>query len=352
MPTSLNPSPPAGDSPKEPVTHIDAPTDAKASINLSSGTSLPPVTIEAPEPDERLLTRQGVLQTKCSYKEQREEAFRETRGKPSPSEKNAIYKRIQACSDAENDLECVLQERFVPQHHAAQFLSPRAFFVSSLFRVCSKALPREKALEINLPTPTGRTPIRYSGPELRQPDGRVFLALLHMLRDVQVGTKVKFQPEPVCVALFRRYDGPSRILLRTHIQRLQKGLIISANFSAQLCLGFDYPRLGGWTVALDPHIVEVFRISTEVWLPMQPRLLLSDGLATWLYTYIASQTRLIPTRIAYLRDLCGSEAEDRAFTNTLRLALHSVAATGLIDTGWSLLGGEVRWLKRSGSAAR
>jgi len=76
----------------------------------------------------------------------------------------------------------------------------------------------------------------------------------------------------------------------------------------------------------------------------------TDGLANWLYIHIESQTKLIPVRIARLRELCGSSAGDRAFTNSLRLARHHVAATGLIDTAWTLRGGQIRCLKKSRSS--
>ena len=54
----------------------------------------------------------------------------------------------------------------------------------------------------------------------------------------------------------------------------------------------------------------------------------------------------LPMRIARLRELCGSNAGDRAFTNSLHLAIHHVAATGLIDIAWTLRGGQIRWLKK------
>jgi hypothetical protein len=124
-------------------------------------------------------------------------------------------------------------------HSQTQFLSPRAFFVSPLFRVASKAEERKSVCKLNLPVLGGRAPIHYSGPELRQSDSRVFLSLLHMLRYVKLGTLARFEPELVCIALFRRYDGNSRNLLCSHIQRLQKGLIISESFNVQLLLGFE-----------------------------------------------------------------------------------------------------------------
>jgi hypothetical protein len=310
------------------------------------------VSIEGADPGEGTLTRRGVVHAKRRLGERRTLAFGETRGMKVSAEKSALYQEIQHCKGEEDALERHLQDRFVPQHGTEQFLSPRAFFVSPLFSVRGKAVPRDKHVELELPTPTGRRAIRYRGPELRQSDGLVFLALLHMTRDVQVGTSVSLQPDAVCKALFGRYDGNSRKQLREHVQRLQQGLIILDNCSVQLCLRFEYPKTGRWTVALDPHIVELFRISPEVWLSIQPRLTLPDGLATWLYAFIESQTKLIPMQLSSLRELCGSEACDKAFSNRFRDALHHLARIGIIDKGWSVGAGQVRWRKTKQGVAQ
>lgn len=313
--------------------------------DLPQKSLLPNIEMDDNAHSEGAPMRREILLAKRQFEQQRARAFRQTRGMPASQERNDLYKEIQACTDEEHLLEQILTENFVPQHGASQFLSPRAFFVSPLFRVRGRSIPREPLVEFNLPILSQRLPIRYCGPELRQSDGRVFLTLVHMLRDVQVGTLVRLDPQAVCLAIFGRYDGTSRKALREHIQRLQKGLIVSAKFSVQLCLGFDYPQRGGWTVALHQHIVELFRVSPEVWLPMEPRLALSDGLATWLLTYVESQTRLIPLKISTLREQCGSESGERAFTNSLRLALGQVAQVGVIDSGWSVRNGQVRWQK-------
>ena len=209
----------------------------------------------------------------------------------------------------------------------------------------SKTQPREKHVDLELPAPHGKTVIRYVGPELRQSDGLVFLALVHMLRDVQVGTAVSLQPEAVCTALFGRYDGNSRRQLREHIQRLQQGLLIFETFSVQMCLRFDYPKTGRWTVALDRHITELFRHSPAAWFALRDRLALPDGLATWLYTFVSSQTRLIPMKLSTLSQLCGSDAGEKAFSNRMREAMKHLATCGVVDTGWSVGHGEVRWRK-------
>lgn len=269
-------------------------SDPAPSFGPSTQLSLPAVLIDAPDPDDEKLTRGGVLQAKRRTEAHRADAFKEYRPLPLSPEKQALHREIQACAAEAQALERHLQNHFVPLHGPGQLISPRTFFVSRLFHVRSKNLARQKHLELTLPTPVGHSPIRYESPELRQCDSRVFLALLHMLRDVRVGTAVTLHAEPVCKALFGGYDGANRKRLRQHIQRLQKGLMIFETFSVQLCLRFNYPKTGPWTVSLDPQIVQLFRISPEVWLSAEDRLSLPEGLATWLYAYIASQTRLIP----------------------------------------------------------
>ena len=137
--------------------------------------------------------------------------------------------------------------------------------------------------------------------------------------------------------------------LREHVQRLQQGLLIFDTFSVQLCQRFDYPKTGLWTVGLDPQVTKLFERSPKVWFELQGRLSLPEGLATWLYLYVASQTRLIPTPLTKLKTLCGSQASDKAFSNRLRDALKHLAQLGAIDKGWSFDNGQVRWLKLSKS---
>lgn len=308
-------------------------------------TTLPDVLIEFTDPGESTRTRRGVIANKQSLAAQRALAFEETRGMRASEEKYRLYREIQDCKAEEDLLEAHLQKGFVPQHHGEQLLSPRAFFVSRLFRVKSTAMKLAKHIELTLPTAAGRPTLQYEGPELSQSDGLVFMALVHMMRDVQVGTAVSLQPEAVCTVLFGGYDGHTRKLLREHIVRLQKGLITSQHFSVQLCLRFDFPAVGPWTVGLDTQLVKLFQVSPEVWLRLQPRLALPTGLASWLFAFIESQTRLIPMQLSSLRELCGSNATEKAFSNRMRDALRKLAATGIIELGWSLKKGKVHWMK-------
>ena len=320
--------------------------------NRTSGKSdsvFPGVLLECSDPGDDTRTRQEVIDAKRTQESLRAMTYKETRGVSAGAERNALYAEIRAYADKASYLERYLQEDFVPIHGPKQFLSPRAFFVSPFFRVRSRSETRQPHIELELPAAIGKPTIRYSGPELRQSDGLVFLALIHMLRDVRAGAAVSLQPEAVCMALFRRYDGNARRQLREHIKRLQQGLLIFDSFSVQLCQRFDYPKTGRWTVGLDEHITKLFGISPKVWLSLEDRLLLPEGLATWLYSFVASQTRLIPMTLSTLKALCGSQATDKSFSNRMRDALKQLAQRGVIGTGWSVGNGQVRWLKLSKS---
>lgn len=306
---------------------------------------LPDVTVLHRDAFSGVATRKEVLLSKQALRDARHEALAEARTqKTSASERGPLNRKVQASLFEEDRLEGLLQTQFLPQHGPSQLISPRAFFVSPLFSVRSKTVERARFTEFSI-TVNGAAALGYAGPELRQSDGLVFMALLNMARDVQVGMAVSFSVEDFCRAVFGRYDGPARKRLREHIQRLQSALLKFDTFSVQLCQRFDYPKSGPWTVALDRQIVELFRQVPQVWLELEPRLTLPEGIATWLYAFVESQSTLIPTKVELLRDLCGSEATPRAFENKLREALVHLTSHQVIDAGWSLKKGMLRWRK-------
>jgi hypothetical protein len=321
-------------------------TDLQSPEKIHQTWTMPIVNLDDMEIAQPLISRRGVIAAKASAGAQRAAVFEDTKGMRPSSEKNALYKIIHDLADEATLLEDCLQNQFVPQHDTSQFLGPRAFFQSALFSPSNRSAMRKSNVRLVLAeTAQKEELIWYEGPDLRQSDGRVFLALLHMLRDIRVGTEVCIEPEAVCKAIFGRYDGNSRRQLRTHIQTLQKGLIVTGEFRVQLCKVFGYPKFGPWTVALHPHIVEIFRMSPKVWLSIPTRLGLTEGLVTWLFSYIECQTRLIPMGIEQVRLMCGTEAKLESFTNSLRAALRELAKAGIIDSGWAIGRGKFRWMK-------
>lgn len=301
---------------------------------------------DAPESVSELPTRQAVLRKQAQLTREAAELAADAQAlAPSCPERARLFRGIQDRHASKSHLETVLSSSFLPSHGANQLLSPRVFFLSPLFRVASKRVERERTISLELRAQSGEILMRYTGPELRQAEGLVFMALLNLARDQRLGEQVSFSVEELCRRTFGRYDGPTRKLLLTQIKRLQRGLLEFDEFSVQLCQRFDHPARGAWSVRLDKDVVALFQRSAEVWLDLEKRRSLPEGLPTWLYGFVESQTRLIPMKASALRDMCGSDANDASFLRTLRLALHALAAQGVIDPGWSVQGGTLRWMK-------
>jgi hypothetical protein len=324
------------------TTHTERPVPPVAHQSNALVPGFPQVILPS---DKQPTTRGHVLHEKALAEDFRREVSQQISNGTTPFERKALYGEVRFHQTHVEDCERVLRTKFVPAHGPSQFLSPRAFFTSPLFNVRNNRVPRRAAVVLTLPGAEGMGEVCYDGPELRQSDGLVFLSLLHIFRDIEVGTLALFRPTELCKAVFGRYDGNTRNALREHIQRLQKGLVIFENRSIQLCLGFDFPNDGLWGVGLDKKIVHLFQFWPEVWMQIRLRKALPDGLATWLYGYVESQTRLIPTKLSTLRDACGSDAVEKSFHRRFQNALASLAEHGVIEVGWSIQRGVVHWMK-------
>jgi hypothetical protein len=298
-----------------------------------------------------LPTRSTLLSQKQALRRDREAATNESRRERQDTpERRRLFRVVQDALLEEQRIEEELETKFIPQHGAGQLISPRAFFVSPLFRVSSRSAARSDSVTIEMKSERQGMVLKYLGPELRQSDGLVFMALLNLTRDAQAGCTVHFSAEELCRAVFQRYDGKSRVLLRDHIVRLQRGLVQFADVSVQLCQRFHFPSRGQWSVALDADIVALFKTSMNVWVDFQRRRAVPEGLSSWLYSFIESQSRLIPMPLPTLQQLCGSDAEPESFARMLRRSLNDLVELQVIDEGWSIAQGSVRWRKTKGGA--
>ena len=239
-------------------------------------------------------------------------------------------------------LEAGMSKDFIYQHTQLQLISPQNFFTGKLFDIKNRNAPRDPHVEFPLDV-KAQQGARYLGPELRQDDALVFMALLNLCRDYRVGKQAAFDVAAMSIALWGSYNGQKRSRLKETVRRLQRATIALEDFTVQLVLRFEHPKRGEWSVALDPDIVNLFRDQrvTRLDLPMRRRL--SEGLTTWLYGYIRSQSFLIPWRIDDLRQRCGSDATAKTFRDMLLNSLAQLAEEGLIDDGWFLRGDFVHW---------
>lgn len=260
-------------------------------------------------------------------------------------EKTQLFGRPQAIASKIDMLETSYKEHFVPQHSPNQLINHQELLRSKLFNVKGRNAPREAMVTFEIGH--GINAATYHGPELRQADALVFMGLVNMVRDIKVGTLVSFEPSEMCRWLYTYYDGDARTRLRESIHRLQHALLRFESFSVQLAQKFTYPKRGPWSVMLDPDIVRLFATeSKRVWLDFELRRTLPDGLTSWLYTYIESQTRLIPQPTQTIQELCGSDACDaRSFQIILRRSLKALVERDIIDDGFFIKSGTLHWIK-------
>lgn len=329
-----------------PVTQSPAPSPA--AVNAPPSEAFPTTRLLDPshdsERDLRLPREMEVLSLDRQIESLRGE-FRE-----QPGSDYETFNGIQQLSAKLELLKEAMERDFVPKHGQFQLISPNNFFVDRLFHVKSRSVPRAPELEFPLDANFPDGP-RYVGPELRQSDGLVFMALLNLCRDYRVGKQACFNVAHMTTALWDSYNGQLRQLLKETIRRLQRATIECPDFTVQLVQRFDHPRRGEWSVALDQDIVRLFRLHEKVWLDLPLRKRLSEGLSTWLYGYVRSQSRMIPWRIDDLRNRCGSEANDKTFREMLGKALRQLVQEGIIDSGWSFKGHRVHWRKPPNPAA-
>ena len=132
--------------------------------------------------------------------------------------------------------------------------------------------------------------------------------------------------------------------LKESIKRLMQSVITFPDFSVQLAQKFLHPARGMWSVALDPQIVRLFGASNYIWLDLQLRRELTEGLATWLYGYIRGQSYLNPTKLELLHEASGSDAKSiAAFQRSLYPALHELTERGVLEPGARVQDGVLHW---------
>lgn len=280
--------------------------------------------------DEHQDWRQALQSNNKYLREQRATLQREY---PSRADRNADYhSELQHFNDGIEENERQLKA-FIAGHRQGRFLGSSPLLTLPIFTVGNRSASRDSMRALELRTLT-LGPLTCTGPELRQEDGLVFLALVRISQDVRPGRSVGFIPGEVCQALFGFDNGVARRRLRECIGRLQDTKLSFETFSVQLAGRFDYPPRGPWRVALDRDILRLFENGLHVWLEDSKRLNYGSGLASYLYGYVCSHTLLIPTKLERLRTLSGSRATSKAFRDECRDALAVLSAGGDIDVGW------------------
>lgn len=293
------------------------------------------------------------LEKVTAHRAQLDLVHREIRNAKNGSiEQQELWKERNFIKDNIDIQESFLKERFIPLHSREQLISTSELLVSPLFNIRNHNEPRRNPISISLSL-AGDGIFGYEGPELRQDDALVFMALLNIMRDIRVDRAAGFAPQALCKALWGIYSGPYRHRLHDVIARLQKGILVFKTFRVPLVQRFDFPARGIWSVIIDKDIVQVFMASRLVWLNLEKRLSMPSGLTSWLYGFILSQSWLMPCKVERLHQQCGSGGKLKGFRTALIATLGLMVSADLIDSGWFINKHDIlHWWKTGANSPR
>ena len=173
----------------------------------------------------------------------------------------------------------------------------------------------------------------YTGQRLDQGDLDVWEAVLHFIRQQELGKECRFTAYAMLKMLGKADDGRNRELLHKRLLRLR------ANAVEVRCGRFTY--IGGlidevfkdektheYVVVANPRIKVLFERDQFTLIDWAVRLeLAGQPLAQWLHGFYASHAKPYAYSVAKLYELCGSEAADLSDwkTKELRKSLDAVA---------------------------
>lgn len=235
----------------------------------------------------------------------------------------------------------------LPQWLDAVRVCPSSVLRSALFGVVRRG--RRRALEgAVLATWEGVT-IRYTGWRLDQADLDVWLAVLHLAREHNLGVRVPVTINEMLKIMGRPTDGRSHEWFKGSIRRLS-GCAVEITLHKRTYWGSLIEKgcrdeeTGEFVIILNPELAQLFEDGDYTRIDWEIRQSLRKDLAKWLHGYIASHraTEKNPHRIGLkrLHELCGSEVEElRRFRQQIREAMQELQAASVVKA-WRITPGD------------
>lgn len=216
--------------------------------------------------------------------------------------------------------------------------APNAFLRAAMF-CAGKPTNERKTFRANKVAVLGPYTIRYSGPQLYQPDLDYWLELMHMCRGRPLGMPARFPVRRLLKALgYATLGKTDRDRAVATFSRL-RGTVLDVQWIDPVTrrgrryigglvndLAVD-EATGEWSVVISPLIAELFAPTEHTWLQALARRALGRGyLAKWLHGFYSSHRAPHPIRLEALLELSGSETKALyKFRHNLKQALAEVA---------------------------
>ncbi|MEF8701429.1 MAG: plasmid replication initiator TrfA [Candidatus Accumulibacter sp. UW20] len=197
---------------------------------------------------------------------------------------------------------------------------PNSFARSALFTSANRSIERENFRRRKIATLRGAE-MFYTGEELRQDDGDVFLQIVHLARQQPLGDVVEFSGYALLKDLEWTTSKGSYERLRDSINRLSSTTVIvktdassghpEKGFGGSLVRKFEWNIEADrgtsqrWRIWLEPEIVVLFGREAYTRIDWAQRLQLPP-LAKWLHQFYFTHEKPIGYKIETIRTLCGS----------------------------------------------
>lgn len=241
-----------------------------------------------------------------------------------------------------------LQNKSIP-YWTAQFRGiPNEIVRSALFCAKNRNKPRQYLKQAYVQV-IGGGMIRFTGEELRQDDQLVWLQLLHLARNHQLGNTIRFTPYSFCKSLRWSTSGRSYIRLRVILSRMQATSL--SIYSTRLKEGVSLSMIPyfKWSDDLGNSLREYeVRVATELFIlfgqiyytriQWDQRLALPDGLATWLHAYYASHSAPFPLKISTIKNGAGLTTTSKSsLRQNIEIALNHLVFVNFLAS-WEIIG--------------
>jgi len=207
---------------------------------------------------------------------------------------------------------------------------PNSFLRSALFGAIRKG--RRRYLEGEQIAAVDGIEVRYTGQRLDQGDLDVWEALLHAVRDQNLGSECRVTSYALLKLMGKADTGGNRQTLHKRVTRLRAGAIEvkqgrSVYIGGLVDEAYKDEETQEWIIVLNPRLRALYGPDqfTQIEWAVRHEL---DGqqLAQWLHGFYASHAKPFPIKVETLLKLAGSENETaRSAYQKLRKALDALA---------------------------
>lgn len=221
---------------------------------------------------------------------------------------------------------------------------PNSIARSALFTCANRRAPRSAFKNSPIATIAGLQ-IFYTGEELRQDDEDVFLQIVHLARNEQLGEKVKIRGNQLLRILGWNNSSRDYDRLRDCIERLKTGSVKivtedrSKGYMGSLIRKFTWEDSESaergarpfWQIFLEPEMVKLFGDDNYSLIEWQARKALGP-MAKWQLSFYITHKNPLPYKTATFLTLCGAKTTDlRGFRRTYKSGLDELVAINFLS---------------------